>query len=126
MRNPICSWPRRAVPGILLGLLLVAVPAVAQETQDVGARRPTGIEKPLTKLGRGLANAGFGWMEIFYSIYSASYEGRSFGYTACVAPLLGGARFLQRTTVGALEVVTFPVSWGGRDYGPLIEPEYLP
>ncbi|MEE8558421.1 MAG: exosortase system-associated protein, TIGR04073 family [Myxococcota bacterium] len=126
MRNLICSWPRQAAPGILLGLLLVAGPAVAQETPDVDARKPTGIEKPLTKLGRGLANAGFGWMEIFYSIYTASFEDRSFGYMACVAPLLGGARFLQRTTVGALEVLTFPISWGGRDYGPLIEPEFVP
>jgi putative exosortase-associated protein (TIGR04073 family) len=107
-------------------LLLPAVSAASTWGQLEEPPEPTGVEKRLTKLGRGLANTAFGWAELPVTFVEKVREGRSLTYLLCVAPVLGVSRTVIRTGTGVVEMVTFPVSLGATDFGPLVEPEYVP
>ncbi len=75
------------------------------------------------KLGRGLANVGLGWMELFKGMQSVSEEK---GFLAGITwgPLYGAANAVKRTSVGVAETVTFPAP-GPYHYQPILEPEFV-
>ena len=75
------------------------------------------------KLGRGLANTGLGWVELFKGVQSVSDE-KGFWAGFTWGPLYGAANAIKRTGVGVAETLTFPV--GGPDhYEPILEPEFV-
>ena len=116
-----------AVAVMLIGtMVLASAPVMAQSydpTEDMP--RQTGIEKALTKLGRGLSNIMLGWAEIPVTFDQKLKQGKPLGYLLGVAPVLGAARAVMRTSTGVYEVVTFPFSDREVNYDAVLEPEYI-
>jgi putative exosortase-associated protein (TIGR04073 family) len=76
----------------------------------------------LRKLGRGLANVFFGFVEVPNQYTKAvSEHGGAAGITYG-APK-GIARWITREFVGVYEVVTFPIPFP-RGYRPIVRPEW--
>ncbi|MBI2884735.1 MAG: exosortase system-associated protein, TIGR04073 family [Candidatus Omnitrophica bacterium] len=75
------------------------------------------------KLGRGLANAGGGVLEIPVNIYAMNQER---GPVAAMSwgLLIGLGRTIARTVVGVAEIVTFPFPIP-QGYEPIMQPEFL-
>jgi len=120
------GWVRGMAIVLMLAFLLQGVPAVAQVYGlDEEVPKVTGIEKMLTKLGRGLSNIMLGWAEIPVTWDKKLKAGRPLGYLLGVAPILGTARALMRTSVGVFEVVSFPFSDRDINYEAVLEPEYI-
>lgn len=86
---------------------------------------PTGFEKSLTKLGRGLSNIMLGWAEIPMTFHRKLNEGKPLGYLLGVVPVLGTARAFMRTSTGVYEVVTFPYSDREVNFDAILEPDYI-
>jgi putative exosortase-associated protein (TIGR04073 family) len=115
-----------AVVMIIVFLALLVLPATAQvydPREDLP--RPTGMEKALTKLGRGFSNILLGWAEIPVTFDQKLKQGKPLGYLVGVVPVLGTARALMRTGTGVFEVVTFPFSDRDVNYDAVLEPEYI-
>jgi len=112
-----------------MAALILPVAAIAQErlTYDPEDEIPaaTGVERALTKLGRGLSNVMFGWAEIPVTFDKKLKQGKPLGYLLGVVPVLGTARAVMRTTTGVFEAVTFPFSDRDVNYEPILEPEFL-
>lgn len=87
--------------------------------------QPTGFERALTKLGRGVSNILLGWAEVPMAFHRGVQRQRPLGYLLGVAPVLGTARAFLRTGTGVFEVVTFPFSDREVNYEPILEPEYI-
>ncbi len=87
--------------------------------------RPTGFEKSLTKLGRGLSNVMLGWAEIPVTFDRKYKDGKPLAYLLGVVPVLGTARALLRTSTGVYEMVTFPFTDKSINYEAMLEPEYI-
>ena len=80
-------------------------------------------QDPFTKLGRGVANALTGWVEIPKNIYSTSAESNAFaGLTLGLAK--GAGMTIVRTGAGLYEVLTFPFPIPD-GYKPILDPEYV-
>ena len=76
-----------------------------------------------TKLGRGVANALTGWVEVPKNIYRVSVDENAFaGVTLGLAK--GAGMTIVRTGAGIYEVATFPFPLP-QDYKPILEPEYV-
>ncbi|MBI5094642.1 MAG: exosortase system-associated protein, TIGR04073 family [Candidatus Hydrogenedentes bacterium] len=119
-------WVIAVVVMIALGLLLPTTPILAQSYDpDDELPKPTGVEKGLTKLGRGLSNVLLGWAEIPVTFDKKLQDGKPLAYLLGVVPVLGTARALMRTSTGVFEMVTFPLSDRKVNYGPILEPEYI-
>lgn len=116
-----------AIAGLLALAILAETPlAVAQNfNPDVDLPKPTGFEKVLTKLGRGISNVLLGWAEIPVTWDRKLKEGKPLGYLVGVAPVLGTARAVIRTGTGFFEVVTFPFSDQDVNYEAVLEPEFI-
>ena len=111
---------------LIVAILLPSAPVLAQiYNPDVDLPRPTGLEKSLTKLGRGLSNISLGWAEIPLTFDKNLKRGKPFGYLFGVAPVLGTARALIRTGVGVFEVVSFPFSDKSVNFEPVLQPEFI-
>lgn len=125
---------------VLASVLLHSAPALAQDTNQFVVEtyqsgpiydpygelpQPTGIEKALTKLGRGISNVLLGWAEIPLAVHRGVQRQRPLGYLVGVAPVMGTARAFMRTTTGVFEVVTFPFSDREVNYEPILEPEFI-
>ncbi len=105
---------------------LLAAPARAQlYNPELDLPQPTGMEKSLTKMGRGISNILFGWAEIPMTFDRNLKRGKPLGYLVGVAPVLGTARAVMRTGTGVFEVVTFPFSDRDVNYEAVLEPEFL-
>lgn len=115
------------VAAIVLPCVAVGEPYTPLRTYDPDEQivPPTGFEKALTKLGRGLSNIMLGWAEIPVTFDRKVKEEKPLGYLLGVAPVLGLARAFVRTTTGVYEVVTFPKSDLEVNFEPLLEPEYI-
>jgi len=87
--------------------------------------QPTGVQKSLTKLGRGISNILFGWAEIPVFFDKSLKEGKSLQYLVGVVPVVGGAKAVMRTATGVFETVSFPFSDREVNYESVLEPEYL-
>jgi len=92
---------------------------------DEDLPKPTGLEKSLTKLGRGLSNIMFGWAELPLTFDRKMKEGKPFTYLVGVVPVLGTARAFMRTGTGFFEVVSFPFTDKSVNYEAVLEPEYI-
>ena len=86
---------------------------------------PPPVRKPLTKLGRGLANLATGWMEIPKSVYETHNNTDNLGSIVFTAPVVGVGRAVRRTGVGIVEIFTFPFKVPNRRYDPLLKPAYV-
>jgi len=92
---------------------------------DEDLPKPTGLEKSLTKLGRGLSNIMFGWAELPMTFDRKLKEGKPFAYLFGVVPVLGTARAFMRTGTGFYEVVSFPFTDKAVNYEAVLEPDYI-
>ena len=75
------------------------------------------------KLGRGIANVGLGWVELFKGIQSVNEE-KGFWAGVTWGPLFGAMNAVQRTAVGVGETLTFPAP-GPNKYEPVLYPEFV-
>lgn len=87
--------------------------------------QPTKWQKRVDKLGRGVTNLLFGWTEIPITIDEKINQGKPLTYIVANAPIVGTVKALMRTGIGAYEIVTFTGTKPGRNYEPILEPEYL-
>lgn len=111
---------------VAAALLVQTVPVSAQlYDPDKDLPKPTGLEKSLTKLGRGFSNILLGWAEIPVTFDKKYKEGKPLGYLVGVVPVLGTARALMRTSTGVFEAVTFPFSNEDVNFEAVLEPDYI-
>ncbi len=75
------------------------------------------------KLGRGISNLAFGWLEIPKGIEDVGDEHNVFAGVTW-GPLSGLGNAVKRTVLGAYEIVTFPVPVTGNFDSP-IQPEFV-
>ncbi len=109
-----------------LSMLMQVNPVQAQTYDpDLDLPKPTGLEKSLTKLGRGLSNIMFGWVEIPMTFDTKMKQGKPLAYLLGVVPVLGSARAVMRTGTGVFEAVTFPFTDKDVNYEAVLEPEYI-
>jgi putative exosortase-associated protein (TIGR04073 family) len=108
------------------GMLIVAPgsPCLAQENGlSTKEETPSALHLSASKLGRGMANLGMGWMEFPKQIYVVGKEeGWFLGLTR--GPVDGLGMTLARTVAGIYEVFTFPIPIPPH-YQPLIQPPYV-
>jgi putative exosortase-associated protein (TIGR04073 family) len=118
----------RALLGTLLcaNLLVVglAAPSQAEENRSVMTDdATTALQLSGSKLGRGMANLGMGWMEFGKQIYVVGEEeGWLWGLSR--GPIDGLGMTLARTVGGIYEILTFPIPIPSQ-YQPLIHPPYV-
>jgi putative exosortase-associated protein (TIGR04073 family) len=120
------TWVKYFAMGLVAVVALSPLSVIAESydpDQDIPA--PTGFEKRLTKLGRGLSNVLLGWAEIPVTFDEKLKEGKPLGYLVGVVPVLGTTRALLRTGTGVFEMVTFPSSDLEVNFEPILEPEYI-
>ena len=79
----------------------------------------TGVGK---KLGRGIANTAFGWLEIPKGIEKVGDE-NNFLAAITWGTLYGTGNAVVRTLAGVYEIVTFPVP-APSNFEPLVKPEF--
>jgi putative exosortase-associated protein (TIGR04073 family) len=104
--------------------LLASIPAqAAYPTSPIDDSRDDYGHAAGRKLGRGLANTGLGWMEIFKGMSDVGAE-NGFWAGATWGPLYGTVNAVRRTGAGLYETATFPFE-GPNRFEPLIEPEFV-
>jgi putative exosortase-associated protein (TIGR04073 family) len=119
-------WAGVIVTILIAALVFQTVPVLAQSYDpEEDLPKTTGVEKALTKLGRGLANIMLGWAEIPVTFDKGVKKGKPLGYLLGVAPVLGTARAVMRTSSGVYEVVSFPFSSREVNYEAVLEPEFI-
>ncbi|HOC74174.1 MAG TPA: hypothetical protein PKL54_15275, partial [Candidatus Hydrogenedentes bacterium] len=75
------------VAALVAAVFASVAPVQAQSYDpDVDLPKPTGLEKSLTKFGRGLSNIMFGWAEIPMTFDKNLKKGKPLGYLVGVAP----------------------------------------
>ena len=99
---------------------LWADPSSAEDKDPTQINYGTGVGK---KLGRGLGNVAFGWMEIPKSIQDVGDQ-RNFIAGITWGPLEGIGKALVRTAAGVYETVTFPIP-APANFEPLVRPEFI-
>ena len=116
----------QAVAVCLMALLAWTTSACAEASADrpAGAATMDTIAPPLRKLGRGLANAGTGFLEVPYKIWAVNEEQGPVAAIS-VGVLAGMGAAVTRTVAGAVEAATFLFPLGRYGYGPLVKPEFL-
>lgn len=120
------SWIKVVAVALALGVFAPSFSTYAEGYDpDQMITPPTGFEKRLTKLGRGLSNILLGWAELPVTFDRKLKEGKPLGYLVGVVPVLGTARAVLRTTTGVYEVFTFPVSDAEVNFDAILEPEYI-
>jgi len=119
-------WAGVIATVLITALVFQTVPVLAQSYDpEEDLPKTTAIEKAFTKLGRGLANIMLGWAEIPVTFDKGVKKGKPLGYLLGVAPVLGTARAVMRTSAGVYEVVSFPFSDREVNYEAVLEPEFI-
>ena len=109
---------------LLCAASLGAARAAAEESAASRGDLFTGgspVRPPLNKLGRGVANALGGWLEVPWNIgheYTTQKDRVAGAFTGLVTGLVKG---VARTGVGVFEVVTFPFPVP-QGYAPVLDP----
>ena len=118
---------KKHVVMVLAAMAVLTATIVSAQTYnpDVDLPKPTGIEKSLTKLGRGLSNIMLGWAEIPMTFDKNLKKGKPLGYLIGVVPVLGTARAVMRTGTGVFEASSFPFSDKSVNYEAVLEPEFI-
>ncbi len=91
-------------------------PVAPTDNVDYG----TGVGK---KLGRGISNVAFGWLEIPKGVEDVG-DKNNFIAAATWGPIYGAGKAAVRTLAGAYEIATFPVPWP-KNFEPLVQPEFM-
>jgi putative exosortase-associated protein (TIGR04073 family) len=81
------------------------------------------LPKMTKKLFRGVHNVVLGWVEVPKNIIVEGVKTDPFT-GAIVGTVLGAVKTVERTGVGAIEILTFWHEWP-KEYGPIVEPEYV-
>ena len=111
---------------IVLGIFLFLSHAKLASASDAPATTSdridytTGVGK---KLGRGLSNVAFGWLEVPKGIQDVGDQ-NNFIAAITWGPLVGVGKAVVRTVAGAYEVLTFPVP-APNNFQPLVQPEFM-
>lgn len=116
------SWNLVFVVAIALWLSAPAAFSadIASEYDNRNQDYPTGAGH---KLGRGISNLAFGWLEIPKGIEDVGEEHNFFAGVTW-GPLSGIGNAVKRTVLGAYEVVTFPIPAPANFDSP-IQPEFV-
>lgn len=107
------GWRTLAVTAMVALVLAVVAPAFATSTGPL--YRTTYPSKISNKLGRGLGNMLFCWVEIPIEI-NQEVQNTDLVTGSIVGFGLGLFRTGQRFVIGAVDVVTFPVDIYGNNY----------
>lgn len=75
------------------------------------------------KLGRGLGNLAFGWMELLKGIQEVG-DNQNFIAGLTWGPIYGAGNTIVREAVGAYEVLTFPIPLP-ENFKPILQPEFV-
>lgn len=118
-------WTVALTMCLVAAVALQSAPVLAQGYDDEELPKVTGMEKSLTKLGRGISNVLLGWAEIPVTFDKKLKQGKPLGYLLGVVPVLGTARALMRTSTGVFEIVSFPHSDREVNYEAILEPEFI-
>jgi len=112
---------------VLVAALILQVAPIRAQSYDPDEDMPktTAVEKAFTKLGRGLSNVMLGWAEIPMTFDKGVKKGKPLGYLLGVAPVLGTAKAVMRTSAGVFEVVSFPFTDRDVNYEAVLQPEYI-
>ena len=106
---------RWSVIGLALGLLLTGAPAGWSRESPFATQNPDKVDDAISrynlnlafdKLGRGVTNLLFGWLEIPSTIQKR-YNNTDTGTSLLMGAANGLFRGIVRTGVGAYETVTF-------------------
>ncbi len=98
-------------------LLVFCVSTMAWADQmDYG----TGVGR---KLGRGLGNLAFGWMELLKGIQDVGDQ-QNFIAGLTWGPIYGAGNAIVREAAGAYEVLTFPIPIP-ENFKPILQPEFV-
>ena len=120
------AWVVGLATLVAVSLMLQVTPVGAQiYNPDEDLPKPTGLEKRLTKLGRGVSNVVLGWAELPVTFDRKLKAGKPLGYLVGVVPVLGLGRAVMRTGVGVYEIVSFPWSDEDVNFDAILEPEYI-
>lgn len=126
VRSASKSWVKLLAVAVILGIFAPTYVAIADSYDpDQMITPPTGFEKRLTKLGRGLSNVLLGWAEIPVTFDKKLKEGKPLGYLVGVVPVLGTTRAVLRTSTGVFEMFTFPVTDPEVNFEAVLEPAYI-
>lgn len=107
---------------VLFSVALIVTPGAAYSgslSDDPRDEYASGMGR---KLGRGVANAGLGWTEIFKGMQDVS-DKQGFLAGATWGPIHGTANAIRRTAVGVYETATFPIQ-NANSFEPLLDPEF--
>lgn len=108
-----------------VGFIAVALAACVCASTPAYAMIDMPKHNPVRKLGRGLANAIGGALEIPVNIaIESAQDGPVAGLS--VGLLYGIGAAVTRMGVGIVEVLTFPFPLSPMGYGPFYEPEFVP
>jgi putative exosortase-associated protein (TIGR04073 family) len=119
-------WAALVAAIVATALILQVAPVRAQSYDpDEDLPKVTGVEKALTKLGRGFSNVMLGWAEIPVTFDKGVKKGKPLGYLLGVSPVLGTARAVMRTSTGVFEVVSFPFTDREVNYEAVLQPEFI-
>ena len=114
---------RRICALVLLFLSIAGTSGFSMPQEPSDISRTDSAAGATRKLGRGLANAGLGWIELFKGIQSVGEE-KGFWAGVTWGPLYGALNAARRTAVGVGETLTFPAP-GANHYEPVLEPEFV-
>ncbi len=104
-----------------LGVVLALIGVLTAGTASAGV---TPSADPVQKFGRGIANTATGILELPLAIHRVNQRQGPFA-AVFVGTLQGIGAAVTRTSVGLLEVATFPFPLQGIGYAPIVNPEYL-
>lgn len=109
-RAPFISWI------ILIVTFVMVIPPAfaADQTPD-----------QWSKLGRGLNNVAFCWIEIPHTAAERAEKGERWPIAIVAGLTQGVFNAVSRAVVGVYEVGTFPIANPSGDFGPLLEPEFI-
>ena len=112
---------------------VVAVSVICAGSANAASNEPQWLMRPVEKLGRGIANVAFSFLELPMQWVEVSREdGNIAGLTK--GTLKGVCYVVARIAVGVVDVVTFPcplpdcpdypedAGWG---YGPIMRPAWV-
>lgn len=115
---------RRVAPAVVFAVLFFsAVSAwaeVSPASPEADLDYTTGAGK---KLGRGICNLAFGWIDLFKGIEEVGTE-NNFGAAITWGPIYGLGKAVTRTAAGAYEAATFPVAYPAH-FEPVVQPEFI-
>lgn len=119
----------RVIKGLVLCFALVMASAIADNAfadryKSTDNSTPQEVADGMgTKLLRGVANIGTGWVELPKQIYYETKD-EGWGKGLTLGPVKGIIMTIVRTGTGVLEVLTFPVPYPDF-YGPYFDPPYV-